>query len=124
MSAALHRHAYSREPEFGVSTLHRRYTCAIASGLPPQQFNLTVLSADLDDSDIPVINSNNVLWIGHHGSAFDVYRYISTNTGTKLTDSTIPIVPQSMEIMRRGKFRREPLRLYHRINIANQHGTV
>jgi hypothetical protein len=50
-------------------------TSAIAIVVAPVQFKLTVLSADLDDSEIPVINGDNVVWVGHLGSVRQVYRY-------------------------------------------------
>jgi hypothetical protein len=61
--------------------------------LAPPQFNLTVLSSDLDDSEVlPVINGDNVLWIGRHGSERKMYRYaISTGARTVLTGSSFQI---------------------------------
>ena len=61
-----------------------------ASGLAPLQFNLAVLSADLDDSDFPVIDGNHVVWIGRHNNVRNVYCYnISSGVRTVL-NSTAP----------------------------------
>lgn len=50
-----------------------------ASAVSPLQFNLTTLSADLGNSEIPVINGDNVVWVGWLGADRQVYRYnIST----------------------------------------------
>jgi hypothetical protein len=52
-------------------------------------FQLRNLSNGLDDSQIPLINGNNVVWIGRQGSTNDVYRYhIPSQTRTTLTDAT------------------------------------
>src|SRR5262245_46724207 len=49
------------------------------SAVAPLQFNLTTLSVDLDSSETPVIDGNNVVWVGWLGGDRQVYRYnIST----------------------------------------------
>src|SRR4051794_12686555 len=49
---------------------------------PPLQFSLSTLSSDLDDSEIPDINGDNVVWVSQLGNDRQVYRY-SISTGIR-----------------------------------------
>src|SRR5690349_6275597 len=75
-----------------LALLTRREATVFAAA--PLQFDLKVLSADLDDSDIPVINGDNVVWIGHIGADRQVYRY-NISTGVRSILPSIDPLPDS-----------------------------
>lgn len=91
--------SYNKRPlNVGTSlTAHLLYSLAFlfalghktASAIAPLQFDLKVLSSDLEDSEIPVVGSDDVIWTGRQNGERRLYRYnISSATRSVLPDNS------------------------------------